>query len=160
MGAALAPTRTPRRQRHDQLQLVTVTARLTQAHGEDETAYPDDGCLVLTPIAHGVHEGALRGVGEVRTPIEHGVAAPVEVVPGCWRVRVHPRHGRAWEPWTAHLVDDQAGPGHLFYASKSSTVPTSTPGTSCTARATTCRHHRADTYPGRPGCAARISLVV
>lgn len=93
--------------------LITVTGRLVRSHGRDEQALPGSGRITLTPLAHGVWEGALRGRESVTMRVEDGVAEPVEVTPGPWRVRVEPDHGPAWDSWQVELEPGMPEPVDL-----------------------------------------------
>lgn len=93
--------------------LLTVTARLVRSHGVAEQALPGSGRIEYRPESHGVWEGALRGVDAVTAKIVEGVAEPVELTPGTWRVHVVPDHGRAWDSWLIELVEGMPEPVDL-----------------------------------------------
>ncbi|WP_341856451.1 hypothetical protein [Brachybacterium sp. GPGPB12] len=93
--------------------LITVTGRMVRSHGVGEVALPESGRITLTPLSHGVWDGALRGRDSVVMRVTDGVAVPVDLTPGPWRVRVEPEHGPAWDSWQVELVPGMAEPVDL-----------------------------------------------
>lgn len=93
--------------------LITVTGRMVRSHGVGEVALPESGRITLSPLAHGTWEGALRGRDSVVMRVTDGQAAPVDLTPGPWRVRVEPEHGPAWDSWQVELVPGMAEPVDL-----------------------------------------------
>lgn len=93
--------------------LVTMTARLVRSHGKDEVPLPGGGRIEYTPATHGIYQGALRGTDVVVAEIEEGVAEPVELTPGTWRVYVRPRVGSAWPSFLVELTEGMPEPVDL-----------------------------------------------
>ena len=93
--------------------LITVTGRMVRSHGVGEVALPESGRITLTPLSHGVWDGALRGRDSVVMRVTDGVAVPVDLTPGPWRVRVEPEHGPAWDSWQVELEPGMAEPVDL-----------------------------------------------
>lgn len=93
--------------------LVTMTARLVRSHGKDEIPLPGSGRIEYRPAVHGTYEGALRGTDTVCAKITEGVAEPVELTPGPWRVMVRPDHGTAWDSWLIELTEGMDEPVDL-----------------------------------------------
>lgn len=93
--------------------LVTMTARLVRSHGKDEVPLPGGGRIEYTPATHGIYQGALRGTDMVVAEIEEGVAEPVELTPGTWRVYVRPRVGSAWPSFLVELTEGMPEPVDL-----------------------------------------------
>lgn len=93
--------------------LVTMTARLVRSHGKDEVPFPGGGRIEYTPATHGIYQGALRGTDMVVAEIEEGVAEPVELTPGAWRVYVRPRVGSAWPSFLVELTEGMPEPVDL-----------------------------------------------
>lgn len=93
--------------------LVTMTARLVRSHGKDEIPLPGSGRIEYRPAVHGTYQGALRGTDTVVAKITEGVAEPVELTPGPWRVMVRPDHGTAWESWLIELTEGMDEPVDL-----------------------------------------------
>lgn len=93
--------------------LVTMTARLVRSHGKDEIPLPGSGRIEYRPEAHGTYQGALRGMDAVVSKIAEGVAEPVELTPGPWRVTVIPDHGPAWVSWLIELEPGMPEPVDL-----------------------------------------------
>ena len=93
--------------------LVTMTARLVRSHGKDEIPLPGSGRIEYRPESHGTYQGALRGMDAVVSKIAEGVAEPVELTPGPWRVTVVPDHGPAWRSWLIELEPGMPEPVDL-----------------------------------------------
>lgn len=93
--------------------LVTMTARLVRSHGKDEVPLPGGGRIEYTPATHGIYQGALRGTDTVVAEIEEGVAEPVELTPGTWRVYVRPKVGSAWPTFLVELTEGMPEPVDL-----------------------------------------------
>ena len=93
--------------------LVTMTARLVRSHGRGETPLPGSGRIEYRPESHGTYQGALRGTDTVVSKITEGVAEPVELTPGPWRVMVRPDHGTVWESWLIELTEGMDEPVDL-----------------------------------------------
>ena len=93
--------------------LVTMTARLVRSHGKDEVPIPGGGRIEYTPATHGIYQGALRGTDMVVAEIEEGVAEPVELTPGTWRVYVRPKVGSAWPSFLVELTEGMPEPVDL-----------------------------------------------
>lgn len=93
--------------------LVTMTARLVRSHGKDEVPLPGGGRIEYTPATHGIYQGALRGTDVVVAEIEEGVAEPVELTPGTWRVYVRPKVGSAWPSFLVELTEGMPEPVDL-----------------------------------------------
>ena len=93
--------------------LVTMTARLVRSHGRGETPLPGSGRIEYRPESHGTYRGALRGTDTVVSKITEGVAEPVELTPGPWRVMVRPDHGTVWESWLIELTEGMDEPVDL-----------------------------------------------
>lgn len=93
--------------------LVTMTARLVRSHGKDEVPLPGGGRIEYTPATHGIYQGALRGTDVVAAEIEEGVAEPVELTPGTWRVYVRPKVGSAWPSFLVELTEGMPEPVDL-----------------------------------------------
>lgn len=93
--------------------LVTMTARLVRSHGKDEIPLPGSGRIEYRPESHGTYQGALRDMDAVVSKIAEGVAEPVELTPGPWRVTVVPDHGPAWRSWLIELEPGMPEPVDL-----------------------------------------------
>ena len=93
--------------------LVTMTARLVRSHGRGEIPLPGSGRIEYRPESHGTYQGALRGTDTVVSKITEGVAEPVELTPGPWRVMVRPDHGTVWESWLIELTEGMDEPVDL-----------------------------------------------
>lgn len=93
--------------------LIMVTGRLVRPYGTGDTALPQSGKIRCTPVAHGVHNGAFRGVEPVAMTITDGEAVPVELTPGYWEIVVYPEHGSSWTPWTVLLEPGMTEPVDL-----------------------------------------------
>ena len=93
--------------------LVTMTARLVRSHGKDEIPLPGSGRIEYRPESHSTYQGALRGMDAVVSKITEGVAEPVELTPGPWRVTVVPDHGPAWRSWLIELEPGMPEPVDL-----------------------------------------------
>ena len=93
--------------------LVTMTARLVRSHGKGEIPLPGSGRIEYRPESHGTYKGALRGTDTVVSKITEGVAEPVELTPGPWRVMVRPDHGTVWESWLIELTEGMDEPVDL-----------------------------------------------
>lgn len=93
--------------------LITVTGRMVRSHGVGEVALPESGRITLTPLSHGVWDGALRGRDSVVMAVTDGQAEDVDLTPGPWRVRVEPEHGPPWDSWMVELEPGMAEPVDL-----------------------------------------------
>lgn len=76
--------------------LIKVGGRLVQPFGRGNKPFGGAGTIEFQSRQPGVFAGALKHAGSIVTPIEDGVIAPVELVPGIWNVRVMPSTGACW----------------------------------------------------------------
>lgn len=93
--------------------LVTMTAQLVRSHGTEGQALPGSGRIEYRPASHGVWQGSLRGNDSAASKIVDGIAEPVELTPGPWRVSISPDHGSPWPPFLIELTEGMAEPVDL-----------------------------------------------